>query len=134
VDLLRSPGKPAMTDFTLLSNSELLTLNSISLEAQNAYKEEPEELDFCLVHCVLHTGRTHQIRVHMAHLGHILVADSVYGGTPAGGLQRQALHARRLAFTHPMTGEALEFVSPLPHDLTAACVALGLRYNDLSAS
>jgi 23S rRNA pseudouridine1911/1915/1917 synthase len=72
--------------------------------------------------------------VHMAHLGHILVADAVYGGAPAGGLQRQGLHARRLAFIHPITGRALDFVSPLPPDLTAACTALGLRYNDLSAT
>ncbi|MDI9333892.1 MAG: RluA family pseudouridine synthase [Cytophagales bacterium] len=76
--------------------------------------------DFTWVECKLHTGRTHQIRVHMAYLGHPLVADATYGGKPALGLMRQALHAKRLAFTHPMTGNEMEFLSPLPPDLAAA--------------
>jgi 23S rRNA pseudouridine1911/1915/1917 synthase len=148
VDLQRSAGKSALTDFSLLSNSELLTPESIGQNAQKSYKNhseeasEPNERGYCLVHCALHTGRTHQIRVHMAHLGHPLVADAVYGGTAmderagdgAGGLLRQALHARRLAFAHPITGLPLQFESALPPDLQAACTALGLRYNDLSAA
>ena len=83
----------------------------------------------CWVRATLHTGRTHQIRVHMAHIGHPLVADEVYGGAPAAGLQRQALHAFRLAFRHPVTGAALEFEAPLPPDLAAALALWGLRYN-----
>lgn len=83
----------------------------------------------CWVRATLHTGRTHQIRVHMAHIGHPLVADEVYGGAPAAGLQRQALHAFRLAFRHPATGAALEFEAPLPADLAAALALWGLRYN-----
>lgn len=67
--------------------------------------------------CALHTGRTHQIRVHLSHLGFPLVGDSLYGGKPWGALDRQALHAQRLGFQHPQTGEPLEFVAPLPHDL-----------------
>ncbi|MCE4536089.1 RluA family pseudouridine synthase [Pelomonas sp. P7] len=77
------------------------------------------------VHCVLHTGRTHQIRVHLAHAGHPLVADALYGGAAALGLTRQALHAARLSFRHPATGEALSLVAPLPGDLAAAWAAIG---------
>ena len=79
--------------------------------------------------CTLQTGRTHQIRVHMASIGHALVGDGVYGGAPAAGLERQALHAFRLAFVHPFTQVALEFRAPLPDDMAQALQAWGLRYN-----
>jgi 23S rRNA pseudouridine1911/1915/1917 synthase len=72
--------------------------------------------------CTLHTGRTHQIRVHLASKGHPLLADLLYGGRLALGLQRQALHATALAFEHPITGEALSFHCPLPADLAPAWV------------
>jgi 23S rRNA pseudouridine1911/1915/1917 synthase len=72
------------------------------------------------VHCRLHTGRTHQIRVHLASRGHPLVGDALYGGAPALGLQRQALHAARLGFVHPRTSEDLQFEAPLPADLSSA--------------
>jgi 23S rRNA pseudouridine1911/1915/1917 synthase len=85
-----------------------------------------------LVRCELETGRTHQIRVHMAHIGHPLLGDAVYGAgfrTKANRLPppaqealtrlgRQALHAAILGFEHPVTGETLRFESPLPPDLT----------------
>lgn len=71
------------------------------------------------VQCTLHTGRTHQIRVHMTHLGHPLVGDALYGGNPWGGLSRQALHARHLALHHPVTGQALAWSRPLPPDMAA---------------
>lgn len=77
------------------------------------------------VHCVLHTGRTHQIRVHLMHSGHPLLADALYGGVPALGLARQALHAARLGFTHPITGEALSMCAALPADMAAAWAAIG---------
>jgi 23S rRNA pseudouridine1911/1915/1917 synthase len=83
-----------------------------------------------LIDCRLLTGRTHQIRVHLAYAGHPLIGDPVYGSRagrrvarlgPAGaeiaGFLRQALHARRLGFIHPATGETLTFESPLPPDL-----------------
>ncbi|HEU0054044.1 MAG TPA: RNA pseudouridine synthase, partial [Longimicrobium sp.] len=63
------------------------------------------------------TGRTHQIRVHMAHLGHPVLGDRPYGGRAVPGLKRQALHASRLVFAHPTTGEPMAFDSPLPDDL-----------------
>ncbi len=77
------------------------------------------------VSCTLHTGRTHQIRVHLASRGHPLVADVTYGGAPALGMQRQALHATRLAFRHPASGAPLTFVAPAPADLSAAWDQIG---------
>ncbi len=91
-----------------------------------------------LVECRLETGRTHQIRVHMAHAGHGLIGDPVYGGrrrvakgalSDAGqealaGFDRQALHAAELGFEHPGSGEILHFTSPLPDDMQALLSAL----------
>jgi 23S rRNA pseudouridine1911/1915/1917 synthase len=91
-----------------------------------------------LVRCELETGRTHQIRVHMAHLGHPLLGDATYGSgfkTKANrlsepqkealiGLNRQALHAAILGFEHPRSGEFLRFESPLPADMAALLQAL----------
>jgi 23S rRNA pseudouridine1911/1915/1917 synthase len=71
----------------------------------------------------LETGRTHQIRAHFAAIGHPLTGDTTYGGAERYGLNRQFLHAHRLAFSHPRTGEPLEFSSPLPDDLAAALQA-----------
>jgi len=70
--------------------------------------------------CKLETGRTHQIRVHLAAIGHPVVGDARYGGDrPAIAMARPFLHAERLAFEHPATGEVLTFTSPLPADLAA---------------
>jgi 23S rRNA pseudouridine1911/1915/1917 synthase len=71
----------------------------------------------------LETGRTHQIRAHFAAIGHPLTGDPTYGGASRYGLRRQFLHAHRLAFEHPRTGERLDFSSPLPDDLVAALEA-----------
>lgn len=107
VDLARHSGKPSSTVFELIENAPA----------------------GCWVRCVLHTGRTHQIRVHMASIGHALVADELYGGAVAAGMQRQALHAFRLGFDHPVTGQALVFSAPPPPDLVQGLAAWGLRYN-----
>ena len=66
------------------------------------------------VSCRLETGRTHQIRVHMAYTGHPLLGDEIYGGRPFPGLSGQCLHARRLTFTHPAAGEQMTVECPLP--------------------
>jgi len=84
----------------------------------------------CLLRCSLHTGRTHQIRVHLAHAGYPLVGDALYGGRPLAGLNRQALHAVRLAFVHPVTEAPLDFWAALPTDLQALLAHTGLRYNE----
>ncbi|MBI2873450.1 MAG: RluA family pseudouridine synthase [Firmicutes bacterium] len=81
----------------------------------------------CMIKCSLETGRTHQIRVHLAHAGHPVMGDPVYGGKLEGekvGLTRQALHAHRLVFQHPRTGDQMEFTSPLPPDLAKALEVL----------
>ncbi|MDD6161123.1 MAG: RluA family pseudouridine synthase [Oscillospiraceae bacterium] len=77
--------------------------------------------------CRLETGRTHQIRVHMAHMGHPLLGDTVYGGKkPYPGLAGQCLHAAQLTFTHPTTGERMTVEAPLPDWFTAVLKKLDL--------
>jgi len=76
--------------------------------------------------CRLETGRTHQIRVHMAYLGHPILGDTVYGAKkPVPGLQGQCLHAAGLRFLHPRTGEAVELSCPLPEEFQAALRRIG---------
>jgi len=70
--------------------------------------------------CTLHTGRTHQIRVHLAWRGWPLVGDRLYGGLPAAGMQRQALHAAELEFVHPRSGRPMAFAAAPPADFGAA--------------
>lgn len=101
-------GKPSVTHYEVVSSADDRALLDVSLGS----------------------GRTHQIRVHLAHLGHPVLGDRVYGGyserTRALGLERPFLHAWRLALVHPVTGEPLEVTDPLPADLAAALAAAGL--------
>ena len=95
-------GKPARTDVERIAVHESLSA----------------------LRCTLHSGRTHQIRVHLASRGHPLVADALYGGRNALGLARQALHAARLELRHPIDGRALAFDSAPPADFAAAWAGL----------
>jgi RluA family pseudouridine synthase len=88
-------GEPARTHFRMVERYASATLVELELE----------------------TGRTHQIRVHMSHLGHPLLGDLRYGGPAVAGLKRQALHAGRLAFIHPTSGERVQLEVPLPDDI-----------------
>jgi 23S rRNA pseudouridine1911/1915/1917 synthase len=112
---VRSDGRPAVTHYRVLRRYRAHTHLRVQLD----------------------TGRTHQIRVHLAHLGHPLVGDPQYGGRlglPAGaqpqlvaalrGFRRQALHASRLALAHPVTGEELAWEAPLPADMRDLLAAL----------
>lgn len=86
-------------------------------EAITHYKVKERFGKFTLVECVLETGRTHQIRVHMAHINHPLLGDDVYGPEKNKfGAKGQMLHAYVLGFVHPITGEYMEFESPLPEE------------------
>jgi 23S rRNA pseudouridine1911/1915/1917 synthase len=108
VDLTRHSGKIAKTHFHVLSQNE----------------------QGSLVRCILETGRTHQIRVHMASLKLPLVGDTLYGGSIHALMPRQALHAERLSFDHPMSGQAMDFLSPLPADFESLRQAWSLSYNE----
>ncbi|MBV9009419.1 MAG: RluA family pseudouridine synthase [Verrucomicrobia bacterium] len=77
-----------------------------------------------LIECRLHSGRTHQIRVHLQHLGHPVLGDKVYAGRRGGNFPRQMLHAWKLAFDHPRTDERVHFTAPFPEDFEAAMRAV----------
>lgn len=110
VDLAKNSGKTAKTHFRVMSQSD----------------------QGSLVRCILETGRTHQIRVHMAALKLALVGDSTYGGSSHPLMPRQALHADLLSFDHPVTGQPLAFQSPLPADIQSLLQAWSLSYNEKS--
>ena len=110
VDLAKNSGKTAKTHFRVMSQSE----------------------QGSLVRCILETGRTHQIRVHMAALKLALVGDPTYGGSSHPLMPRQALHADLLSFDHPVTGQPLAFQSPLPADIQNLLQAWSLSYNEKS--
>jgi 23S rRNA pseudouridine955/2504/2580 synthase len=93
--------------------------------AETVFRRVARGPEFSLLEAELLTGRTHQIRVHLAHLRHPVLGDDKYGDFELNkrlrreGLKRMFLHAHRLAFAHPLTGEAMELVAPLPRDLQA---------------
>ena len=100
---VREDGKPSRTQYTVLACGG----------------------NHSLVACTPLTGRTHQIRVHMAHLGHPLAGDTLYGGSDLQ-IARHALHCAVVSFQHPIQGEEHIVFSPLPQDLLALCEANGL--------
>lgn len=93
--MVRSDGKPARTHYAVVKAGE----------------------NCALVRLVLDTGRTHQIRVHLAHLGHPLVGDFLYGTEEPDRIPRPALHSHRLTFRHPITGQEMSFTAPVPPDM-----------------
>ncbi len=91
---VRDDGKPAQTEYQVLRRCD----------------------GFDMLRLRLHTGRTHQIRVHLSHLGHPLLGDDLYGG-PCDRIKRQALHAADIEFQHPVTGEMVKIEAPIPEDM-----------------
>ncbi len=111
-------GKAAQTDWQLLAQSD--------------------NGQFCLLECKIHTGRTHQIRVHLSHMGHCIVGDRLYGFRP-GNLkhlnllvERPLLHSWSLSLKHPSSGEWLSFCAAPPDDFSPWIAALNLRDRDLA--
>jgi 23S rRNA pseudouridine1911/1915/1917 synthase len=96
-----SRGRPAVTDYRVLK----------------------QFADFALVELHIHTGRTHQIRVHMAHISHPVVGDATYGRARQTNISvaRPLLHAYKLGFTHPRSQELMEFTAPVPEDMVELC-------------
>jgi 23S rRNA pseudouridine1911/1915/1917 synthase len=93
-------------------------------EAVTHFRRLEQIGDLALIEARLETGRTHQVRVHLEHAGHPVLGDPLYGrGRHPQGLPRQFLHAYQLGFTHPATGEGMQFESPLPADLESALSA-----------
>ena len=80
------------------------------------YKVLKRKTDFDIVECILETGRTHQIRVHFAYLGHSLLGDTLYG-TSSSLINRQALHAYKVEFTHPLSKKKVKYITTVPEDL-----------------
>lgn len=92
--------------------------------AVTEYKVLRGGAELSLVECTLHSGRTHQIRVHLHHLGHPVAGDKLYAAKLARGFYRQMLHAWKLGFTHPRTKEWMNFEAPWPLDFTEALETL----------
>ena len=104
--VVKQDGKPARTSYQVL-----------------ARWDDPK---VALFECKLDTGRTHQIRVHLEAINHPVVGDGRYGGGRESlGIDRPALHAADLGFTHPVSGEAMSFHSPMPSDFSALIDRLG---------
>src|SRR5947207_9871869 len=88
--------------------------------AKTEYRVLRSSAGLSLLECTLHSGRTHQIRVHLHHLGHPVLGDKIYAPRLAKNFPRQMLHAWKLEFRHPRTEEWKSFEAPLPDDFAAA--------------
>jgi 23S rRNA pseudouridine1911/1915/1917 synthase len=120
----RPPAKAGTIDAPIGRDRRVRTRISTDTDVPRAARTHFELVEALpattLLRVTLETGRTHQIRVHLLAIGHPVAGDPEYGRAGLLGLERQFLHAARLAFTHPVTGEAIALESPLPDDLVAA--------------
>ena len=105
------------------NDRKLMSVVSGGKNAVTHYKVIKQYKNCAYISCELETGRTHQIRVHMKHIGHPLMGDEVYGGPKVKGVQGQVLHAKTIGFIHPSSGEEMFFDSEIPEyfkELTAS--------------
>jgi 23S rRNA pseudouridine1911/1915/1917 synthase len=120
----RPPARTGTIDAPIGRDARVRTRMAVggahAREARTHFELDKALAEHALLRLRLETGRTHQIRVHLQAIGHPVAGDPEYGGTGALGLQRQFLHATRLAFAHPITGEPIDVSSPLPADLQSA--------------
>jgi 23S rRNA pseudouridine1911/1915/1917 synthase len=120
----RPPARAGMIDAPIGRDARVRTRMAVggasSREARTHFTLERSLPGSSLLRLRLETGRTHQIRVHLQAIGHPVCGDPEYGTPGLLGLERQFLHATRLAFEHPITGEPVEVLSPLPPDLLGA--------------
>ena len=107
--IVSEDGKPALTRYEVMGSGTL-----------------PDGREVALIRCRLMTGRTHQIRVHLASIGHGLLGDELYG-VPVKQIDRTALHSWQLSLSHPITGERLELESPLPADMRRLLEMAGIK-------
>lgn len=115
-------GRDAVTAYRVLARSALASARGSRTMARSAHAT--------LVELTPKTGRTHQLRVHLAHVGHPILGDARYGPTGRSDpaiYPRQALHAWRLGFVHPRTGEAVEFTAPWPREFSEMLTAAGIQ-------
>ncbi|KAL4424411.1 hypothetical protein ABPG77_005654 [Micractinium sp. CCAP 211/92] len=123
-------GKPALTEFSVVESAagaDLASQGSPASRSDAALAAALQAGGLSLVSCRPLTGRTHQIRVHLAHAGHAILGDDIYGVT-GPWIGRHALHAAAITITHPRTGEPLTVRSPVPPDFLQAMAQLGLQH------
>jgi len=117
--------------FLTRSGERRVSVDREGRESQTVFRKKREIRDYTLLSAELLTGRTHQIRVHLTHLGFPIAGDDKYGdfelnrGLAKRGLRRMFLHAGELEFAHPLSGEALKLHAPLPEDLSRFLDSLG---------
>jgi 23S rRNA pseudouridine955/2504/2580 synthase len=117
----------ALSKRTTAEGEKRVSVSEAGQESETVFRRIARGPEFSLLEAELLTGRTHQIRVHLAHLKHPVLGDDKYGDFELNkrlrkeGLKRMFLHARSLAFAHPLSGEAMVVEAPLPRDLDAFC-------------
>jgi len=108
----------ANIDRSPINRQKMAVVKTGGKRAVTYYKTQEVFKDTALVRCSLETGRTHQIRVHLSHIGYPIIGDAIYGRkSKAHDFPRQALHAEKLTLLHPMTEEVMEFSAPMPQDM-----------------
>ncbi len=123
-------GRPSLTEYRVLRQFVGASPRARPPSpSEGRHGDLPLQGDYALVELALHTGRTHQIRVHMAHIGHPVVGDAVYGRSRSTldasrstiSVARPLLHAYKLGFTHPRSQEFMEFTAPVPEEMARLC-------------